>query len=325
MVHSNMDNAALLRPLGRSGLMVPKLTFGGNVLGWTADREMSFRLLDACLDAGLNAIDTANMYSVFAPGNQGGESETVIGEWLQARGNRNRVLIFTKVGLGFGDTPAGLAKSTIERGIEDSLRRLQTDHVDLYMAHQDDASVPLEESLEAFASLVATGKVRAIGASNFTAERLESAIEVSEAHQWPRYESLQTLYNLMDRVGFEAQLAGLCQTGQLGVMSYSSLASGFLTGKYRAAGDQSKSPRGGRALGYLHSRGIAVLETLDRIAAELDSNPTQISLAWLMAKPAITTAVASATNPEQLYDLIGATRLHLPAWAMTQLDEVSAE
>ena len=320
-----MEHSPQLRPLGNSGLMVPTLTFGGNVLGWTADRDMSFSLLDACLDAGLNAIDTANVYSAFAPGMKGGESETLIGEWLHARGNRDQVLIFTKVGLPFGDTEAGLSRRLIELEIEASLKRLQTDHVDLYMAHRDDPAAPQEETMEAFAALVASGKVRAIGASNYTAERLGSALEVSKSHGWPRFESLQTLYNLVERPAFEGPLADLCRAEGLGVMTYFSLARGFLTGKYRTAADRSKSPRGEGASAYLNTKGLAVLDTLDRLAGELDSNPAQISLAWLMEKPGITTVIASATKPEQLHDLIGATRLALPAWAVAQLDEVSAE
>jgi len=317
-----MEHSSQLRPLGGSGLTVPKLTFGGNVLGWTADRAMSFRLLDSCLDAGLYAIDTADAYASFAPGMQGGESETVIGEWLHERGNRDRVLIFSKVGLKFGNAIGGLSRGSIEAGIEGSLRRLQSDHIDLYMAHRDDGS-PQDETLEAFAALVASGKVRAIGASNYTPDRLASALAVSRSHAWPRFESLQTLYNLVERPAFEGPLASLCASEGLGVMAYFSLARGFLTGKYRSAADKSKSPRGAQATDYLHSKGLAVLAVLDRLAAELDSNPAQISLAWLMEKPGVTTAIASATKPEQLYDLIRATQITLPTWAIAQLDEVS--
>jgi hypothetical protein len=286
---------------------------------------MSFRLLDACLAAGLNAIDTADAYSVFAPGQKGGESETVIGEWLKARGNRDQVLILTKVGLPFGDTPAGLAPAKIAQSVEDSLRRLQTDHIDLYMAHRDDPNTPQEETLAAFGKLIAAGKVRAIGASNFTPERLQSALDLSDGHDLPRYESLQTLYNLVERQAFVGPLEACCRTNQIGMMAFFGLARGFLTGKYRTAADQSISPRGASAIGYLHGKGLAVLDVLDRIAAELDSNPAQISLAWLMAKPSVTTAIASATKPEQLFDLIRATELELPAWAMAQLDEVSKD
>jgi aryl-alcohol dehydrogenase-like predicted oxidoreductase len=319
-----MEHSQQLRKFGRSGLMVPKLTFGGNVLGWTANREMSFRLLDACLDAGLNAIDTADAYSSFAPGMKGGESETIIGEWLHARGNRDQVLIFTKVGLKFSDTPGGLSRQSIERGIEGSLKRLQTDHVDLYMAHRDDPATPQEETMAAFADLVAAGKVRAAGASNFAPERLSSALEVSRTHGWPRFESLQTHYNLVERPAFEGPLETLCHTEGLGVMAYFSLARGFLTGKYRSAADRSKSPRGDAASQYLNAKGLAVLAALDRISSELHSNPTQISLAWLMAKPNVTTAIASATKPEQLHDLIAATQITLPSWAMAELERASA-
>jgi aryl-alcohol dehydrogenase-like predicted oxidoreductase len=321
-----MVQSVTLRPLGHSGLMVPKLTFGGNVLGWTADRAMSFRLLDACLDAGLNAIDTADAYSFWVPGGKGGESETIIGEWLKARGNRDRVLIFTKVGHKFGDMPGGLSPQTIERGVEASLKRLGIDCIDLYMAHYDDPATPQDEAMGAFAALVKAGKVRALGASNFTAERLASAQKASAELGLPRFESLQTHYNLMERPAFEGALEDFCTASHLGVMSYFSLARGFLSGKYRAAADSGQSPRGGSVLDYLGSaKGQAVLKALDRVAAELDSNPAQISLAWLMARPSVTTAIASATKPEQLVDLIKSTQLVLPAWAIEQLNAASVE
>lgn len=311
------------RELGRSGLMVPPLTFGGNVLGWTADQETSFRLLDACVEAGLNAIDTADVYSAFAPGMKGGESETVIGAWLKARGNRDKVLIFTKVGLKFEGKMGGLTRQSIETGIEGSLRRLGVDYVDLYMAHHDDPNTPLEETMEALAAVVTAGKARVIGASNYAPDRLRETLRISHERGWARFESLQTLYNLVERPAFESGLAEVCREEGLGVMTYFSLARGFLTGKYRKMEDKGKSPRGEKAADYLHGKGLAVLEVLDRIAAELDSNPAQISLAWLMAKPLVTTAVASATKIEQLHDLIAATEIALPAWAVAQLDEVS--
>lgn len=314
----------LLRPLGHSGLELPKLTFGGNVLGWTADRDTSFKLLDACLDAGLNAIDTADCYSTWAPGHKGGESETILGDWLTARGNRDKILVLTKVGLPHDSFSGGLKRDYIIAGVERSLARLRTDHIDLYMAHRDDTATPLEETQEAFASLVRAGKVRAIGASNFSAARLQAALDVGKAHGGPRYESLQTHYNLVERPLFETDLEPLCLAQGLGVMAYFGLARGFLSGKYRSPEDAGKSPRGTQAVQYLNPKGMAVLETLDRIAAELDSNPAQIALAWLMARPSVTTAIASATSTEQLFDLIRAVQLELPQWAVAQLDRASA-
>jgi aryl-alcohol dehydrogenase-like predicted oxidoreductase len=311
------------RPLGRSGLAVPPIVFGGNVFGWTVDKAQSFKLLDACVDAGLNAIDTADVYSRWHTGNQGGESETIIGEWLKARGKRRDVLILTKCGM---EMPGGkgLSAAWIAKAADDSLRRLHTDVIDLYQAHRDDESVPLAETLGAFATLIRAGKVRAIGASNYSAPRLAEALAVSARENLPRFESHQPLYNLMER-GIEADQLKLCASEQIGVIPYSSLASGFLSGKYRGEGDLSKSLRGPRsAAKYLTPRGHAVLDALDIIAARRGASPAQVALAWMLAKPGITAPIASATTLDQLRDLAAAATLSLDADAMAALDRASA-
>ncbi|HST21391.1 MAG TPA: aldo/keto reductase, partial [Blastocatellia bacterium] len=299
------------RKLGNSGLEIAPLAFGGNVFGWTADEPTSFRLLDKFAAEGFDFIDTADVYSRFAPGNEGGESETIIGNWMKRSGNREKIIIATKVGMEMGDDKKGLAKSYILRSAEDSLKRLQTDYIDLYQAHIDDSETPLEETLSAFAQLIEQGKVRAIGASNYNAERLAQSLEVSQQLKIPRYESLQPLYNLYDRAEFEEKLEPLCLEKNVGVISYFSLASGFLTGKYRSEADLSKSPRGRRAKGYLNERGHRILDALDRVSKQYDSTPARVSLAWLIARPSVTAPIASATSLEQLDDLIEATRLEL--------------
>jgi aryl-alcohol dehydrogenase-like predicted oxidoreductase len=312
------------RQLGRSSLRVAPLCLGGNVFGWTADKRTSFRLLDGALDAGLDFIDTAEMYSVWVPGHRGGESEEIIGEWLASRGCRERVVIATKVGADMGDGRKGLAPARIREGIEGSLRRLRTDRIDLYQAHYDDLATPLAEILGTFAALVAEGKVRAIGASNHTAARLRAALAVSEAHGLPRYESLQPHYNLYDRAEYEAQLEPLCVEQGLGVISYFGLAKGFLTGKYRHQDDLGQSQRGGGVGGYLNERGMRILVALDEVADQLRATPAQVALAWLMARPSITAPIASATTPAQLEDLIGATKLDLDKSAIDRLTRASA-
>jgi len=312
------------RTLGRSSIDLPPLMFGGNVFGWTADEATSFTLLDALLDAGLNAIDTADVYSRWAPGHAGGESETVIGAWLAARGVRDRVIIATKVGMDMGNGKAGLSKTWIVRAVEDSLRRLKTDYIDLYQAHQDDRATPLEETLEAFAGLIEQGKVRAIGASNYTAPRLQEALEVSERHGLPRYESLQPHYNLVERKIFEDGLEPLCVSAGLGVINYYALAAGFLTGKYRSEADLAKSPRGQGVAKYLDDRGKRILAALDDAAKKLGATPAQIAIAWLIARPSITAPIASATAVDQLHDLVNAARLQLDAETVTALDRASA-
>lgn len=312
------------RKLGNSGLEIAPLAFGGNVFGWTADEQTSFRLLDKFVAEGFDCIDTADVYSRFAPGNQGGESETIIGNWMKRSGNREKVIVATKAGMDMGDGKKGLAKAYILRAAEDSLKRLQTDYIDLYQAHTDDLETPLEETLSAFAQLIEQGKVRAIGASNYDAERLSAALEVSKQLSIPRYESLQPLYNLYDRAEFEEKLEPLCLEKNIGVISYFSLASGFLTGKYRSEDDLSKSPRGRRAKTYMNERGFRILDALDRVAKQHDSTPARVSLAWLIARPSVTAPIASATSLEQLDDLIEATRLELDDSSIELLNQASA-
>jgi aryl-alcohol dehydrogenase-like predicted oxidoreductase len=312
------------RPLGRSGLSIPTLMIGGNVFGWTADAAASHRLLDAMVESGLTAIDTADMYSTWVPGHRGGESETVIGDWLVASGKRDQVVIATKVGMELGSGDKGLSAAWIARAAEDSLRRLRTDRIDLYQAHMDDTTVPLEETLEAFAKLIRAGKVRAIGASNYTAERLRKALDVSAREGLPRYESLQPHYNLMERAEFEGSLADVCLTETIGVIPYFSLAAGFLTGKYRGEADLGQSPRGGGVKKYLDAKGHRVLAALDVLAERRAANPAQVALAWLMARPAITAPIASATRLDQVDDLVRATSLVLDEEDMRELDQASA-
>ena len=312
------------RQLGKSGLQVAPLAFGGNVFGWTADEPTSFRLLDAFVAAGFNFIDTADLYSRWKPGNQGGESETIIGKWLRQRGNRDRVIIATKVGMDMGDGKKGLSAPYIQRAAEDSLARLQTDYVDLYQSHTDDTETPLEETLGAFAQLVEQGKVRAIGASNYSGKRLAEAIDVSRKHGYPRYESLQPNYNLYDRAEYETDMEPVCLEHSIGVISYYSLASGFLTGKYRSEADLAKSPRGKGVQAYLNERGFRILRALDEVAGAYHSTPAQVALAWLIARPSITAPIASATSLEQLDDLIAAAHLQLDQSAIEKLDQASA-
>ena len=313
------------RSLGRSGITVPPLMFGGNVFGWTIDKAQSHRMLDRLVEAGLHAIDTADVYSAWAPGHQGGESETIIGEWLKASGKRRQVVIATKVGMKMGSGDQGLSRDWIMREVEASLRRLQTDVIDLYQAHKDDETVPLEETLGAFADLVKAGKVRAIGASNYSAPRLKQALEVSAREGLPRYETLQPLYNLMDRKVFEEALGPLCRAEGIGVINYYALASGFLSGKYRSEADFGKSKRGGNMGKYLTPRGHKVLAALDAVAGELAATPAQVAIAWLLAKPVVTAPIASATSAEQLEDLLRATALGLSPAQVAALDAASAE
>ena len=312
------------RRLGRSGIAVPPLMFGGNVFGWTVDKAASHRLLDRLVEVGLNAIDTADVYSAWVPGHQGGESETIIGEWLQARGNRGKVVIATKVGMKMGSGEEGLSRAWIMQEVEASLRRLRTDVIDLYQAHKDDAATPLEETLGAFADLIKAGKVRAIGASNYTAPRLKLALETSAKLGLPRYETLQPLYNLMDRKVFEAELAPLCQAEGIGVINFYALAAGFLSGKYRSEADLSKSVRGGGVKDYLNPRGFRILGALDEVARRRESTPARVALAWLIARPSVTAPIASATSLEQLNDLLESTRLELDRADFELLTRASA-
>ncbi len=315
-----------MRPLGRSPLAIAPLMFGGNVFDWTADKATSFALLDAFVGAGFNAIDTADVYSRWVPGHQGGESETVIGAWLKARGpsTREKVVIATKLGMDMGEGRSGLSKAWMTQAVEASLQRLGTDYIDLYQAHRDDAATPLEETLDGFAALIAAGKVRVIGASNYTAARLAEALEVSARHGLPRFETLQPLYNLVERPAYEAELRAVCEAQGLSVIPYYSLASGFLTGKYRSEADLAKSPRGGGVKKYLNARGRTTLKALDDIAAQHSATPAQVALAWLMAQPTIAAAIASATSVEQLDDILKAASLTLSAADLASLDAASA-
>ena len=311
----------LKRALGQSGLSIAPLMLGGNVFGWTADEATSHRILDAFIDGGFNAVDSADVYSAWVPGHTGGESEAVIGRWLKARGRRDDVVIATKVGMW--PVHPGLSANNIETACEDSLRRLQTDYIDLYQSHRDDAETAQEETAEAFDRLVKAGKVRAIGASNFDAARLDSALSLSQEKGLVRYDSLQPAYNLLDR-SVEGPLLDLCISRNVGVISYYGLASGFLTGKYRVEADLAKSPRGGGLKKHLTSdRGRSVLEALDQVAKEAGASPAQVALAWIMARPGLTAPIASATSVDQLSELMGAARLVLSAGQMDALTQAS--
>ncbi|WP_233840769.1 aldo/keto reductase [Dyella sp. 2HG41-7] len=312
-----------LRQLGRSALSVAPLAFGGNVFGWSVDEQRSFELLDAFVDAGFNLIDTADVYSAWAPGNRGGESETIIGKWLKRSGKRNQVLIATKVAKWVEHR--GLSPMNIRQAVEGSLKRLQTDTIDLYQAHEDDATVPLSETLGAFATLIEEGKVRVIGASNYGVDRFAEALNMSKQHNLPRYESLQPEYNLMSRPGYERELEPLVREESIGVINYYALASGFLSGKYRSDADLAKSSaRGGAVKKYLTPQGLKVLAALDDIAASHKATPSQVALAWLMARPGITAPIASATSVDQLRELIGAASLSLSPSDIDALDKASA-
>ncbi|GBQ27400.1 aldo/keto reductase [Acidiphilium acidophilum] len=313
------------KQLGNSGLSLPPIMFGGNVFGWTADEPTSFRLLDHMIAAGLTAIDTADMYSSWVPGHQGGESETVIGNYLAQRGGRDKLIIATKVGMMTGADGKKLSKPTIEAAVVASLKRLRTDVIDLYQAHADEAETPLEETLTAFAGLIEQGKVRAIGASNYTAPRLRDALATSARLGLPRYESLQPHYNLLERPAYEAELEPLCVAENLGVINYFALAAGFLTGKYRNEADFAASPRGEGVKKYLDPKGRRVLAALDDIAASHRANPAQVAVAWLIARPSITAPIASATSTTQLDDLIRAATLRLTPADIATLDRASAD
>ncbi|GAB2553908.1 aldo/keto reductase [Rhodanobacter koreensis] len=311
------------RPLGKSSLSIAPLAFGGNVFGWSVDEKRSFELLDAFVDAGGNLIDTADVYSAWVPGNSGGESEAIIGRWLRQSGKRDKVVIATKVAK-WAEHP-GLSPVNIAQAVDASLQRLQTDHIDLYQAHEDDAGVPLAETLGAFARLIEVGKVRVIGASNYRADRLADALAVSKQHGLPRYESLQPEYNLVSRAGYEKELEPLIRSEDIGVISYYALASGFLSGKYRSEADLARSSaRGGSVKKYLNPRGMQVLDALDAIAAAHHATPAQVALAWLIARPGLTAPIASATSAEQLHELLGAMTLALGSDEIAQLDLASS-
>lgn len=309
--------------LGRSGLRVSTLALGGNVFGWTIDERRSFEVLDAFVAAGGNFIDTADIYSRWHPGNAGGESETIIGRWMKSRGNRDDIVIATKVGMEMGGSARGLSPAYIERAVEDSLRRLQTDRIDLYQSHEDDPGTPFEATLGTYATLIRDGKVRAIGASNFTAPRLAAVMLASAALGTVAYCSLQPHYSLMERQGFESALAGVCRDYQLAVLPYFPLASGFLTGKYRSEADLARGARGPAVARHLGPRGQRILAALDAIAAERQKPVAAVALAWLRAKPDVVAPIASATSPAQLEALVASTSLTLDDAAVRVLDDAS--
>ena len=311
------------RKLGNSGLEVAPLAFGSNVFGWTTDEPTSFALLDAFVDAGFNLIDTADMYSTWVEGHKGGESETILGKWLKRSGKREKVIIASKVGKEMGPNLQGLSKAYIMQAVEASLRRLQTDYIDLYQSHEDDPDTPLEETLEAYGQLIKQGKIRAIGASNYSAERFAQSLEVSEQTGYPRYESLQPLFNLYDREDYEKELEPLCLEKGVGVISFFSLGSGFLTGKYRSKEDLSNRARGSFVEKYLNERGFRIVEALDKVAQEHNITPAQVAIAWLISHPSITAPIASATNLEQLNELIEATTIELNPSVIDQLNQAS--
>jgi aryl-alcohol dehydrogenase-like predicted oxidoreductase len=313
-----------MRKLGKTGFEIAPLVLGGNVFGWTVDEPTSFALLDAFVAAGFTMIDTADVYSVWAPGNKGGESEAIIGNWLKRRGRRDKVIIASKVGWELSPAEKGLAKAYILSEVETSLKRLQTDYIDLYQSHIDDPKTPMEETLEAHAQLIRQGKVRVIGASNFGAARLQEALDASKRKGYPRYQSLQPLYNLSDRKEFEAELEPLCVKEGLGVITYFSLASGFLTGKYRSEQDLAGKARSSEVKKHLTPRGFKILEALDDVAARYGSKQGQIALAWVIARPSVTAPISSATSLSQLADLIAATEIKLDRDAINTLDRASA-
>jgi aryl-alcohol dehydrogenase-like predicted oxidoreductase len=312
------------RKLGSAGPEVPVLCLGGNVYGWTLSEADAFRQLDAAVEAGLNFIDTADVYSRWVPGHKGGESETILGKWFSRSGKRKDVILATKVGMEMGEGKKGLKAAYIRQAIEDSLRRLQTDYIDLYQAHKDDPETPLEETLQAFDELVKEGKVRYIGASNYSGARLAEAVETSRKHGLASYISLQPHYNLVERHEFETDLLPVVEKYQLGVIPYFSLAAGFLTGKYRSQQDTESAKRGPMVQKYLNNWGFGVVAALEEVANAKGSTPARVSLAWLIAQPGITAPIASATNEKQLADLVEATKLTLDAESIQKLNEMSA-
>ena len=312
------------RRLGRTDLSIAPVAFGGNVFGWTADKETSFALLDRFAAAGLNAIDTADSYSTWAPGNKGGESETIIGEWMKARGNRQAMIVITKVGSQMGPGKKGLSARYIEEEVEASLKRLQIDVIDLYLSHWPDETTPYAETLGAYQRLIAKGKIRFCGASNLNAGQLAAALAASKANGLPRYEVLEPEYNLYDRSGFEGPLRDLCVAEGIGVITYYSLAKGFLAGKYRTPADLGQSPRGGGVRGYLNRRGLRIVDALDSVAARHGAKSAEVALAWLIAQPGVTAPIASATSPAQADSLIRAATLTLSADDLAALDSAAA-
>lgn len=312
-----------MRRLGQSRIEIPPIVFGGNVLGWTVGETKAFHLLDELMDAGLNAIDTADVYSTWVPGHQGGESETILGKWMQARKNRSQVIIATKVGMPIGNEK-GLSARWINQAVDDSLRRLQSDYIDLYQAHIDDTEVPLEETLGAFSRLIETGKVRAIGCSNYSAARLRAALDISRLHGLPRYESVQPKYNLIARNEFEGDLADLCTQEVVGSISFFGLAAGFLSGKYRNAADLGQSHRGSRVAEMLTGHNLTILDKVVKIARARQSTPSSVAIAWLLSRPFLTAPIVSVTNSAQLKELTGALSLQLSPEDLQALEVVSS-
>jgi aryl-alcohol dehydrogenase-like predicted oxidoreductase len=321
--YRTLEQRMKLRPLGKSGLSVAPLAFGGNVFGWTIDETRSFEVLDAFVDAGFNLIDTADVYSNWVTGNKGGESERIIGRWLKKTRRRDEVVIASKVGMEMSPEGKGLSAAHIERSVAQSLERLQSDRIDLYQSHVDDGTLPVDAPLRVYAKLLADGKIRAIGASNFTAERLAAALEASRTMGLPRYESLQPRYNLVDRAYYEGPLESVCKSADLGVLTSSSLASGFLSGKYRSTADIGKSPRGARMEGRLTGHGKGVLAALDLVSERLDVARSSVAIAWILSHPTITAPIASATSVEQLRELMEGATLDLDAESRKQLDAAS--
>ena len=312
-----------MRTLGRSALRVTPLMLGGNVFGWTADEQTSFRLLDRFVDAGGNFIDTADVYSRWGDGHVGGESETILGKWFRRSGKRDRVVLATKLGMDMGDGKQGLRAGYIRQAVDASLRRLQTDHIDLYQTHKDDPDTPLAETLGALGRLIDDGKVRILGASNYKADRLRAALELADTQGLPRYESLQPHYNLLERANYENTLEPVVQEFGIGCIPYFSLAAGFLTGKYRSAADVQGKPRSKAVSKYANEHGFTVVKVLEEVARETGGNATQVALAWLMAQPSVTAPIASATSLEQLEDLLRSVSLKLPTGALEKLTEAS--
>ncbi len=311
------------RQLGQSSLNVPPITFGCNVFGWTADEAMSFTLLDAWLDSGFNFLDTADVYSRWHPGNSGGESETIIGRWMKSRGNRDKIVLATKLGIEMAPGKKGLSAAYMKTAVEDSLRRLQTDYIDLYQSHRDDLETPIEETLLSYAGLIKEGKVREIGASNFSVGRLAESLKISTDKGLPRYQSIQPQYSLVERTEFEGPLEDLCLKETIGVIGYYSLASGFLTGKYRSKADMHGRMRGARVEKYLDDYGFGVIKALEEVAARYEAKPGQIAVAWLIARPSVTAPIVSATNLEQLADLVEAAEIELDPDSIAMIDAAS--
>lgn len=312
------------RKLGKTGLEIAPLVFGGNIFGWTVDQATSFKLLDAFAAAGFNSVDTADVYSKWVPGHTGGESEIILGEWMKRSGNRNKIIVATKVGMDMGDWKKGLSKAHILRSAEDSLRRLQTDYIDLYQSHVDDPDTPLEETLGAYAELIRQGKVRAIGASNHKAERLAAALATSRKSGLPEYQTLQPNYSLIERAEYEDNLEPVCEKEGLGVINYYPLAGGFLTGKYRSEKDVAGKARARNVTKHLNERGFKILVALDQVAKKYNATPARISLAWLLARPSISAPIVSATNLEQLKDLVSSVDLALDRESIEFLNKASA-